>query len=275
LLERLTHNFRLLLSTFDGVICPLCEVSTRLEKAEVERLQARGDLNATLCAAHLESYFGSTDDLCTRARVTRRIIETIIAGRPACQVCEYLSRAEVRLAQAIRRLDDRVRFRKALEKAPLFCRHHANVIASDPLSVNFAQVQGAKLQHLRDALAQAEILNRDSLEPLTLSALAYLGGPVLEQPMLELQDSANAPAAVASEFEKWNDELQLKHLGKLESEAASLRYQNAKLSEENRGLKMARVAAEAIRRDLERDREQLLAAARELNSNPLKSSNRH
>jgi hypothetical protein len=270
-LERLTNNFRLLLSTFDGDICPLCALRTGLQKAEIECLHAKRDLSAALCATHLESYFLCTNDLPTRARATRKIVETIIAGRPACQVCEYLSRVEERLARAIRRLDNRIRFRKALELAPLFCQRHVNLVASAPLAVNFAQVQRAKLQHLRDDLAQAEILNRESLEPLTLSALAYLGGPILEQPQLQLEDSADTPAAEASEFEKWEDELQLKHLGKLESEVASLRYRNAKLSEENRRLKVARVAGEAIRRDLERDRAQLLAAAEEHGSNPLKT----
>jgi hypothetical protein len=274
-LERLKHNFRLLLSAFDGVVCPLCEVRTRLEAPEVERLHAKRDLNAALCAKHLESYFGSTDDRFTRARVVRRVIETTIAGRPACQVCEYLSRVEARLAQAIRRLDNRMRFRKALEMAPLFCQRHANIIASDPPAVNFAHVQRAKLQHLRDDLAQAEILNRESLEPLTLSALAYLGRPALEQPLLRLQDSVDESVAAAAEFERWDDELQLKRLGNLESEAASLRYRNAMLSEENRRLKIARVAAEAIRQDLERDRAELMAAAKEHGSNLLTFPNRH
>ncbi len=274
MLERLTHNFRLLLKAFGGAICPLCEVRTKLEDAEVKRLRAKRDLNATLCAAHLESYFGSTDDPCVRARVARKNIETIIAGRTACQVCEYLSRVEEGLARAIRRLDGQMRFRKAMEAAPLFCKRHGNLIASDPVAANFVQVQAAKLQRLRDDLAQTEILNRQSLEPLTSAALAYLGGPILEQPRPQPQDSADAPPPEASEFEKWDNELQLKHLGKLESEAASLRYQNAKLSEENRRLKMARVAAEAIRRDLERDRAQLLAAAEEHGSNPLKIPNR-
>jgi hypothetical protein len=273
-LERLKHNFRLLLSAFDGVVCPLCDVRARLETPEVERLHARGDLNAALCATHLGSYFGCTDDRSTRARVTRRIIETIIAGRPACQVCEYLSRVEERLARAIRRLDNRMRFRKALEMAPLFCQRHINLVVSDPLAVNFVEIQAAKLRHLRDDLAQAEILNRESLEPLTLSAIAYLGGPVPEQPVLQLQDSADTSAAEASEFEKWDDELQLRHLGKLESEAASLRYRNATLSEENRRLKAARVASEATRRDLERDLAQLLATAEQRDSNPQKSSSR-
>jgi len=52
-----------------------------------------------------------------------------------------------------------------------------------------------------------------------------------------------------------------------------LRYRNAVLSEENRRFKLAQTAGEAIRRDLEHDREQLLAAAKQLNLNLLKSSN--
>jgi hypothetical protein len=273
-LEHLKHNFRLLLSAFDGVACPLCAVRARLETVEVERLHAKGEPGAALCATHLESYFGRTDDRSARARATRRIIETIITGRPACQVCEYLSRVEERLARAIRRLDHRMRFRKALEMAPLFCQRHVNLVASDPLAVNFVQVQYAKLQHLRDDLAQAEILNRESLEQLTLSALAYLGRPpVLENPLLQVHDSADASMAEASEFERWDDELQLKHLGNLESEAASLRYRNAMLTEENRSLKVARVAGEAMRRDLERDRAQLPAAAAERDTNSLKFRN--
>lgn len=274
MLERLKHNFRLLLNAFDGAVCPLCDVRTRLETSEAERLHAKGDLNAALCATHLESYFGCTDDRSARARVTRRILETIIAGRPACQVCEYLRRVEERLARAIRRLDNRMRFRKALEMAPLFCRRHVNLVVSDPLVANFAQVQRAKLQRLRDDLAQAEILNRESLDALTLSAIAYLGDLVLEQSALQLQDSADMPAVEVSEFERWDDELQLRHLGKLESEAASLRYRNATLSEENRRLKAARVASEGTRRDLERDLAQLLAAAEHRDSNPEKSSSR-
>jgi hypothetical protein len=274
MLERLTSNFRLLLGTFDGDICPLCAVRARLEASELETLRAKREVSAALCATHLESYFGSSDDLSSQARVTRKIIETVIAGRSACQICEYLNRVEERLARAAVRLDSRMRFRKALEMAPLFCRRHGTLVESDPLAVNFAQVQTAKLQNLRDDLAQAEILNRDTLEPLTLSALAYLGGSVPEQPPLQLQNSADAPAAEASEFEKWDEELQFKHLSKLESEVASLRYQNAKLSEENRRLRVARVAGEAIRRDLERDRAELLAAAKEHRPNPLKIPNR-
>jgi hypothetical protein len=61
------------------------------------------------------------------------------------------------------------------------------------------------------------------------------------------------------EFVKWDRERQLEYLGKLESEAASLRYRNAVLAEENRALKLARIADQSIRRDLERDREELLA----------------
>jgi hypothetical protein len=274
LLERLTRTFRLLLSAFDGGMCPLCAVCATLKASEVERVRSESEHGTALCGKHLEACFATSDDRAARARLTRKTVEATIAGGPGCRVCERLSIVEERLARSIRRLDRRMRFRKALETAPLFCRRHANLIVSDPIAVNFAQVQGAKLQHLRDDLAQAELLNRDSLEPLTAAALTYLGSPVLEHLPLHIQDSPEASAAEGSEFEKWDDELRLQHLGKLESEAASLRYRNAMLAEENRRLKAARVAGEAIRRDLERDRSQLLAAAGEPPANSLKSPNR-
>jgi hypothetical protein len=68
------------------------------------------------------------------------------------------------------------------------------------------------------------------------------------------------PETEVCEFVNWDRERQLEYLGKLESEAASLRYRNAVLAEENRALKLARIADTSIRRDLERDREKLLAS---------------
>lgn len=269
MLERLTHNFRLFLRAFKGDLCPLCAVRASLEARTVGRLGAKGARYAALCGRHLETCATNSNSPAIRVRLTRKALEAIIAGRPRCPVCEYLTRVEARLAQAIRRLDGRMRFRKALEMAPLFCIRHTTLIVSDFLAVNFAQVQRAKLQHLRDALAQAELLNRESLESLTLSAIAYLGSSIPEQSVLPIQDTLDVPVVEGHEFERWDDELQLKHLGDLESEAASLRYRNSVLSEENRRLKLAHVADEAVRLDLERDRAQLLIAAKEQNSNPL------
>jgi len=47
--------------------------------------------------------FASIDSPATRARLTRKILETLIAGRPGCQVCVRLGRVEARLAQTLRR----------------------------------------------------------------------------------------------------------------------------------------------------------------------------
>ena len=121
MLERLTHNFRLLLRAFDGGTCPLCAVRTTLEAPEVERVRSKGESGAAVCGTHLELSFVGMDSQALRARLTRINIEAMIADGPGCQVCEHLSRVEARLAGTIRRLDNRMRFRKALESAPLFC----------------------------------------------------------------------------------------------------------------------------------------------------------
>ena len=102
-----------------------------------------------------------------------------------------------------------------------------------------------------------------------LSAIAYIGSPIHEQLLPSIQETVDPSVDEDREFEKWDEEVQLKHLGDLESEAASLRYRNSVLSEENRRLKLAHIADEAVRRDLECDRAQLLTAAKKQNSNPI------
>ena len=75
--------------------------------------------------------------------------------------------------RAIRRLDGGMRFQKALESAPLFCRKHARAIGGQNAAVNFAHVQKARLLRLRNALAQAELRNSAELESLISKTLAY------------------------------------------------------------------------------------------------------
>jgi hypothetical protein len=168
-----------------------------------------------------------------------------------------------------------MRFTKALESAPLFCRKHVSTVAERDVAVNFAQVQRAKLLHLRDALAQAELRNAADLESLISMTLTYLAAPVeQEPPPAEVQNSADRIENEAAEFQRWDESRQFKHLADLESEVAGLRYRNAVLSEDNRRLKLAHAAGEAIRHDLEHDRAQLLSAAKGQNANLLKFSNR-
>lgn len=201
----------------------------------------------------------------SKARLSRIDLEALLAGNSDCEICAGLARDEARLARVIRRLDGKLRFRKALERAWLICRRHARIVTEDGGAENFMQVQRAKLQHLRDALAQAELLKRDEMTSLISNALAYLGAGVSSEPLSDSDVRSDSLDGEIAHFERWDDEQQLKRLGQLESEAASLRYRNAVLSEENRALRMARVASEAIQRDLERDRSELLAAQQEAN----------
>ncbi|MFZ1887583.1 MAG: hypothetical protein WAU33_06100 [Candidatus Binataceae bacterium] len=128
---------------------------------------------------------------------------------------------------------------------------------------------------MRNALAQAELRNSAELESLISKTLAYLAAPVEQEPASEVLDSSDSTESDAAEFGRWEDARQLKHLSDLESEAASLRYRNATLAEENRRLKLAHAAGEALRRDLEHDREQFIAAAKAQDPNSVKSSNRN
>jgi hypothetical protein len=262
MLEYLTQNFRELLRHFEGSSCPLCSVMKQREHAAAQQVRDSGAASEVLCGPHLEISLTAIVNPATRGRVTRTAIESVLADKAGCDVCTRLSRIELRLAGAIRRLDGGMRFRKALESAPLFCRKHQGAVAGQGITVNFEQVQRAKILQLRDALAQAELFNREGLEDLILRALAYLGGPLEEDLPTETQDPAGDGTEEAAEFQRWEETRQFKHLAALESEAASLRYRNAMLHEENRRLKLANVAGEAARRDLERDRAQLLAEAK-------------
>lgn len=274
MLERLTKNFRELLKRFEGASCPLCSVLKWREQQRLERLRASGVSTRVLCGPHLEMALSALTIGTTRARLTRSAIESVLAGRSDCEVCSWLCQVELRLVRAIRRLDAGMRFQKALESAPLFCRRHVKVIAEQNAGVNFAHVQKAKLLHLRNALAQAELRNSAELESLISKTLAYLAASVEEEPSVEVRDSSDSTETDAAEFGRWEDARQLKHLSDLESEAASLRYRNAMLAEENRRLKLAHAAGEALRRDLEHDREQCIAAAKAQDPNSAKSSTR-
>lgn len=275
MLECVSQNFRELLRHFEGDSCPLCSVLKQREHEALERVRTGGAASRVLCGSHLKMTLTAIVDPTTRARVTRKLIESSLAEKAECDICARLSRIELRLARAIRRLDGGMRLRKALESAPLFCRKHEGAVAGQDDALNFAQVQRAKAVHLRNALAQAELFNREELESLILKTCAYLGRFLEEEQSSEIQEPLTAETEEAAEFERWEEACQFKHLAALESEAASLRYRNASLSEENRRLKLANVAGEAIRHDLERDRAQLLAEMREPDGNPRKLSNSH
>ncbi len=272
MLERLTHNFRLLLRAFGGAVCPLCAAREALERDEIARIRAQAGTSAALCGKHLEAYLAEAGDRVSQAWRTCKALEAVwSAGAPGCRICARLGAAETGLVHSIRRVDAGMRFRKALETAPLFCREHECLIVAGEIPENFAEVQRAKLRSLRDARAQAALCNSDEVKPLISSALAYLGQPAPGRALPDYHDnpveSANAECHI---FEAWDNEQQLQHLGDLEAEAASLRYRNAVLSEENRRLKLAHAASEATRRDLEKDRAELLAAKDEIDAGSIK-----
>ena len=115
--------------------------------------------------------------------------------------------------------------------------------------------------------------NGEDIESLVASALAYLGRPAERLAQLQVQESPEGAKEDTREFERWDENRHFKRLADLESEAAGLRYRNAVLTQENHELKLAHIAGEALRRDLERDRTQLLASAQKRNEDPLKLSN--
>ena len=259
MLERLTGHFRLLLKEFDGTSCPLCAVVKIRELDQIERASAKRQSAGPLCGTHLSMALERVDGLVARARDTRSSIDTELNGALRCELCEKLSQIESRLAGSIRRLDGRMRFMKALQSAPLFCQRHATLVSKVTGAANFAEVQRAKLAHLRDALAKAALLNSEAGEPLIAAALAYFGRPVPADAPLEMEESSACQAEEASELERWDEERHFKRLATLESEAAALRYRNALLSEENHRFKLAHAAVQALREDLERDRAELIA----------------
>ena len=274
MLERLGNNFRILLTKFSGTSCPLCAVVKGRELDEIDRLRAKLQSGTGVCGLHLEMALERADSLAARACDTRNAIDAELGGALRCEVCEKLRHIDTRLVGSIRRLDDRMRFIKALESAPLFCRRHVTLVSKAAGSRNFAEVQRAKLAHLRDALAKAALLNTEAANPLIGAALVYFGRPVADEAPLEMEESSAYRDEEVSELERWDEQRQLERLDKLESEAAALRYRNAVLSEENRRFKLAHAALEALREDLERDRAELMAKKKP-DSNGTKSSNRH
>ena len=274
MLEHLTGHFRILLKEFDGTSCPLCAVVKIRELDQIERVQAKRQSASALSGTHLSMALEQADGLVARARETRDAINNALDGGPRCGVCGVLSRVESRLANSVRRLDGRTRFMIALQSAPLFCQKHASLVFIAGSAPTFAEVQRAKLAHLRDALARAAQVNSEAVEPLIAIALAYFGRSGPEEVRPEMEESSPS-GEEASDLERWDEQRHFKRLAMLESEVAALRYRNAMLSEENRRLKLAHAAVQALREDLERDRADLMAKKNSGDSDGIKSSNRH
>ncbi len=242
MLEQFKLSARELLRHFDGSCCPLCSALARQEQMAVARLAKTKSSAVPLCALHLKA----TSTMGKRHKeLAQIVIQTLddLCLEPGadCPICARLSLAEARMIRAIQRLDSLVRFRKALESAPPFCRKHVKHVIKAGNAENFIQVEKGKLKAMRDALAQAWLRKSAELDELTSRALALLETQSGATSLGELQDNelTEAEARAPAEFERWEAEQQLKRLGELESELASLRYRNAVLAEENRRLKLA------------------------------------
>jgi hypothetical protein len=263
------QQFKLLLNAFSGERCPLCVVAATIERDKIERLARKSSDKVTLCGEHLSRLLTNHMDDEGRVALARSALGTSIdrPQRSQCTICVAAQASVQRLARAILRLDRRMRFQKALEQAPMFCRHHVLQIGGGKSPANFVCIERRKVQRLINDLAQAALRKRPELESLLAEAVVYLtaASPRAEENTTSARENLSdrtiedSLEAVAREFAKWDGERQLEHLGKLESEVASLRYRNAVLDQENRALKVARIAQEAIRHDLERDRAALLA----------------
>jgi hypothetical protein len=270
-LERGCRKFRLFLKAMEGDVCPFCGVIGTLERERMDRFCRRlinGDRPA-LCARHLQLALEVVAARGTRVRtnLVRAVVCSDVSEKgslqvASCQICDSIETVMRRLVRAVRRLNDRIRFEKALARAPLFCRLHAAAVVTEGSAPTFARIQGEKLKQLDEDLLQAMYRDSDRLEQLIADVMIYVAGaqasgrgrtgsggvePFEDEP----------PAAEDPEFERWDSQQVLKHLNDLETEVAKLRY----LVDENRGLKLARAAVEATRRDLERERQTLRQGA--------------
>lgn len=266
MLERCSRSFRLFLKALENQRCPFCAVGARFEQESIERLareRAAGEPLA-LCGRHLRLALKIAAELGSRKRtnLVRSVLSSDLGKSgslrpPSCKICERVEAVIKTLVSAVRGLDDRMRFEKALDRAPLFCRFHAACVCVGNGASNFARIQSNKLNELSDELVQAFVRNRDTLEQLIESATTYVegmqidskGGNSLEPYIGE----GLVAAAERAEFERWDNEQVLKHLSDLETEVAKLRY----LVDENRRLRLAHAAVEAARSDLERERQAL------------------
>jgi hypothetical protein len=269
-LEQWTRQFRRFLAALSGPDCAFCAVEEHFSKAEIAKLvSATPPDGLELCGRHLAATLAAITDHGSRGRLAR----TAIASRsdalqrsttPRCQVCARRVAVQGSLARAVRRLDERVRFQKALEGAPLFCDRHAAQISAGGRAGNFVRIQVQKLSRLSDELCQAELRGRD-IEPLIAEALRAFGA-TRSEPLVEESDICTLPEPSAEEladraFEYWEEQRRDLLIGKLESELAALRYRNATLEEENRRLALAYNAVDRTRQELERDRSDLMRAA--------------
>ena len=261
------QQFRFFLNALDRERCPLCAVADLVESDEIKRIARKPAKQVSICGQHLSRLSAHRKAQLDRVALVRSALGAAMSRQNGleCVICKTAHASGQRLAYAISWLDSRMRFQKALEQAPLFCRVHVVQICRKQAPANFIRIEHRKVLKLINDLAQAQLRRQPELETLIGRAFAYLATVPAS---IETHDSSKErpgdlaqvpPEDELREFAGWDAERQLEYLGKLESAVASLRYRNGVLAEENRALKTARIAQESIKRDLERDRAALLA----------------
>jgi len=269
-LERCSRSFWLFLKALKGPLCPLCVVWATFEQerlASLEHTELATD-GLPLCGNHVRLGLKLVAERGARARINlvRAGLGFDVAHNASrfaspCEICQSVETASRGLVAAMRRLDRQIRFEKALQRGPLFCRFHAAEVCTGGAAPNFARIQSDKLKELSEKLLQALYCSDgDLLEHLVDDGIRYVEGRKTQRlnpkanHSIELSaEETNGAAAERVEFERWDNQQVLKHLSDLETEVAKLRY----LVGENRRLKLAHAAVEAVREDLEREREAL------------------
>ncbi len=268
MLAEWTADFRRFLAAFEGHDCPSCAVVNDVSRREIARLvssQLPSALN--LCSRHLVLALEAID-----RSWKSRLVRAAIRGQsgaleqtrpPNCCTCARVAVVDAKLARSICRLDGRIRFQKGLENAPLFCHRHATRIGAAGTAGNFIRTQLRKLSQLSDELSQAELRGRET-EPLIEQALRCFGVQPRDTDADELGTIPEPTAVDESadvenkQFAFWEERRRDALIGKLESELAALRYRNGILEQENRRLTLAYNALDMMRRDLERDRRNMM-----------------
>jgi hypothetical protein len=214
-LERCSHSFRLFLRAAGEKVCPFCTVIATLEREHFDQWKptvVQRDRMA-LCGRHFQLALKIVAEHDTRARAN--LVRAVIASdmgesgslrMPSCEICDSIEAAMRGLVVAVRSLDNRIRFGKVLERAPLFCRRHAADVCTGKRAPNFARVQYGKLKRITDELSQALLRHSDNLDQLIENALTYVegsqasradskGGAPLEHPGMKRRPSRRAASS--------------------------------------------------------------------------------
>ena len=245
----------------------MCVVVGAIETRMIVRLTLKPKKRAALCGRHLERLLNDPTVATERLAIVRSVLKvnTYLHNGTRCVVCHVMATCVERLRFTIWCLDVRTRFQKALELAPMFCRHHSLQMASRTCPENFVHIEERKIQALINDAGQAQLRYSPDNKNIIDRTIAYLalapvsaGDNSFLREQTQPSDVLTKRLAIAQgEFFKFEAEQQLERIGKLESELASLRYRTSILDEENRALKRARIAQEATLRALERDRIEL------------------